>query len=149
MFAGAAIGVSHLVQSTRAGADFGFGLIWALLLINLIKYPFFAFGVYYTSRTGQDLLTAFNKNGALGTDGLFHTYPMHHVYVSNSRYHSNSGYCDFFNRNRYTCRLGGFNSIGLFFNPYSRAIFRLGSSDEICRFGLNPDDGPGINFCLV
>ena len=32
LFAGAAIGVSHLVQSTRAGADFSFGLIWALLL---------------------------------------------------------------------------------------------------------------------
>ena len=30
LFAGAAIGVSHLVQSTRAGAEFGFGLIWAL-----------------------------------------------------------------------------------------------------------------------
>ena len=28
LFAGAAIGVSHLVQSTRSGADFGFGLIW-------------------------------------------------------------------------------------------------------------------------
>lgn len=27
LFAGAAIGVSHLVQSTRAGADFGWGLI--------------------------------------------------------------------------------------------------------------------------
>ncbi len=63
MFAGAAIGVSHLVQSTRAGADFGFGLIWALLLINLIKYPFFAFGVHYTSNTGEDLLTAFKKMG--------------------------------------------------------------------------------------
>ena len=25
LFAGAAVGVSHLVQSTRAGADFGFG----------------------------------------------------------------------------------------------------------------------------
>ena len=63
MFAGAAIGVSHLVQSTRAGADFGFGLIWALLLINLIKYPFFAFGVHYTSKTGQDLLTGFQTLG--------------------------------------------------------------------------------------
>ena len=63
MFAGAAIGVSHLVQSTRAGADYGFGLIWALLLINLIKYPFFAFGVHYTSRTSEDLLTAFSKMG--------------------------------------------------------------------------------------
>jgi Mn2+/Fe2+ NRAMP family transporter len=45
------------------GHDINFGLIWALLLINLIKYPFFAFGVHYTSRTGQDLLTAFNKMG--------------------------------------------------------------------------------------
>ena len=41
LFAGAAIGVSHLVQSTRAGADFGWGLLWALLLANLMKYPFF------------------------------------------------------------------------------------------------------------
>ena len=36
LFAGAAIGVSHLVQSTKAGAEFGFGLIWALLLLSLI-----------------------------------------------------------------------------------------------------------------
>ena len=41
LFAGAAIGVSHLVQSTRAGADFSFGLIWALALSTLFKYPFF------------------------------------------------------------------------------------------------------------
>ena len=40
LFAGAAIGVSHLVQSTRAGADFGWGLLWALLLANIMKYPF-------------------------------------------------------------------------------------------------------------
>ena len=33
LFAGAAIGVSHLVQSTRAGADFGWGLIWAILSV--------------------------------------------------------------------------------------------------------------------
>ena len=37
LFAGAAIGVSHLVQSTRAGADFGWGLIWALILVNILK----------------------------------------------------------------------------------------------------------------
>ena len=41
LFAGAAIGVSHLVQSTKAGANFGFGLLWALILINIVKYPFF------------------------------------------------------------------------------------------------------------
>ena len=33
LFAGAAIGGSHLVQSTRAGAGWGFGLLWAVVLI--------------------------------------------------------------------------------------------------------------------
>ncbi|MEZ4859287.1 MAG: Nramp family divalent metal transporter [Flavobacteriaceae bacterium] len=61
LFAGAAIGVSHLVQSTRAGADFGLGLLWALLLINIVKYPFFQFGPRYASATGENLLQGFAK----------------------------------------------------------------------------------------
>ncbi len=63
LFAGAAIGVSHLVQSTRAGADFGFGLIWALLLVNLFKYPFFQFGPRYAMATGETLLDGYKKLG--------------------------------------------------------------------------------------
>ena len=63
LFAGAAIGVSHLVQSTRAGADFGFGLLWALLLINLVKYPFFQYGTRYASATGESLLEGYHKLG--------------------------------------------------------------------------------------
>ncbi|MCO4822203.1 MAG: Nramp family divalent metal transporter, partial [Flavobacteriaceae bacterium] len=63
LFAGAAIGVSHLVQSTRAGADFGLGLIWALLLVNLFKYPFFQFGPRYASATGESLLDGYKKLG--------------------------------------------------------------------------------------
>ena len=63
LFAGAAIGVSHLVQSTRAGADFGLGLLWALLLVNLFKYPFFQFGPRYASATGESLLDGYNKLG--------------------------------------------------------------------------------------
>lgn len=63
LFAGAAIGVSHLVQSTRAGADFGFGLLWALLLINALKYPFFEFGPRYASATGESLLKGYEKMG--------------------------------------------------------------------------------------
>lgn len=63
LFAGAAIGVSHLVQSTRAGADFGFGLLWALLLINVIKYPFFQFGPRYAAATGKSLLEGYLKLG--------------------------------------------------------------------------------------
>ncbi len=63
IFAGAAIGVSHLVQSTRAGADFGLGFLWALLLINLIKYPFFEFGPRYAMATGESLLEGYKKLG--------------------------------------------------------------------------------------
>lgn len=63
IFAGAAIGVSHLVQSTRAGADFGMGLLWALLLINLVKYPFFEFGPRYAMATGESLLEGYKKLG--------------------------------------------------------------------------------------
>lgn len=63
LFAGAAIGVSHLVQSTRAGADFGFGLLWALLLINAVKYPFFEYGSRYATATGKSLLHGYKKLG--------------------------------------------------------------------------------------
>ena len=61
LFAGAAIGVSHLVQSTKAGAEFGFGLIWALLLCNFFKYPFFFFGTKYVHATGNTLLDGYKK----------------------------------------------------------------------------------------
>lgn len=63
LFAGAAIGVSHIVQSTRAGADFGFGLIWALLLIHIIKYPFFQFGPRYATATGESLIDGYKRLG--------------------------------------------------------------------------------------
>lgn len=63
LFAGAAIGVSHLVQSTRAGADFGLGLIWALFLVTLFKYPFFQYGPRYAAATGESLLDGYKKLG--------------------------------------------------------------------------------------
>ncbi len=63
LFAGAAIGVSHLVQSTRSGADFGFGLLWALVLIHIVKYPFFQFGPRYATATGESLLDGYKKIG--------------------------------------------------------------------------------------
>ena len=63
LFAGAAVGVSHLVQSTRAGADFGFGLLWVLLLATVFKYPFFQFGPRYAAATGETLLDGYKKLG--------------------------------------------------------------------------------------
>ncbi|MEM6883686.1 MAG: Nramp family divalent metal transporter [Verrucomicrobiota bacterium] len=63
LMAGAAIGVSHLVQSTRAGADFGWQLLWLVIVINLIKYPFFQFGHRYTIATGESLLEGYLRMG--------------------------------------------------------------------------------------
>lgn len=63
LFAGAAVGVSHLVYSTQAGANYGFGLVWLVLLANVLKYPFFQFGPRYASATGQSLLEGYQKLG--------------------------------------------------------------------------------------
>ena len=63
LFAGAAIGVSHLVQSTRAGADYGYGLLWALLIIHFVKYPFFQFAPRYTTATGESLIEGYKRLG--------------------------------------------------------------------------------------
>jgi len=63
LYAGAAIGASHLVQSTRAGALFNFELLWVLILANLLKYPFFDFGVRYATVTGNNLVSGYEKIG--------------------------------------------------------------------------------------
>ena len=63
LYAGAAVGVSHLVQSTRAGAGYGFDLLWILILANIIKYPFFEFGARYASSTGKRLIDGYNGIG--------------------------------------------------------------------------------------
>jgi len=63
LYAGAAIGASHLVQSTRAGADYSFELIWVIVLINLFKYPFFEFAYRYTAATGKSMLEGYKNLG--------------------------------------------------------------------------------------
>jgi Mn2+/Fe2+ NRAMP family transporter len=63
LYAGAAVGVSHLVQSTRAGASYGFELIWVLIAANIIKYPFFEFAPRYATSTGKSLIYGYNSLG--------------------------------------------------------------------------------------
>jgi len=63
LYAGAAIGASHLVQSTRAGANYGFEIIWAVIFINLFKYPFFEFAYRYTAATGKSMLEGYRHLG--------------------------------------------------------------------------------------
>ena len=63
LFAGAAVGVSHLVQSTRAGAVYGLSLAIFVVLANLLKYPAFSFAPRYAAATGTSLLEAYRRQG--------------------------------------------------------------------------------------
>lgn len=63
LYAAAAIGVSHLVQSTRAGAGFGFSLVWVVILANVLKFPFFEYGPRYAAATGKSLIEGYRRLG--------------------------------------------------------------------------------------
>lgn len=63
VWAAAAIGVSHLVQSTRAGASYGFALVWVVVLANVLKYPFFEYGPRYAAATGESLVDGYRRQG--------------------------------------------------------------------------------------
>ena len=63
LWAAAAIGVSHLVQSTRAGAEAGFALWGMVLLALILKYPFFEYGPRYAAATGESLVEGYLRVG--------------------------------------------------------------------------------------
>ena len=63
MWAAAAIGVSHLVQSTRAGALAGFGMVGVILFALVLKYPFFEYGPRYAAATGRSLVEGYRRIG--------------------------------------------------------------------------------------
>ncbi len=63
MMAAAAVGGSHLVASTKAGAIYGWQLAALILLVNLFKYPFFRAGIQYTMGTGECLVHGYAQLG--------------------------------------------------------------------------------------
>jgi Mn2+/Fe2+ NRAMP family transporter len=63
LFASMAIGTSHLVLSTKAGATYGWIMVVPILLANLLKYPFFEFGIRYTNVTGKSLIEGYSRRG--------------------------------------------------------------------------------------
>ena len=63
VYAGTAVGVSHLVQSTRAGAMYGMGLVIFILLAFLAKYPGFLFAPRYSAATGLSILESYRRQG--------------------------------------------------------------------------------------
>lgn len=63
LMASAAVGGSHIVSSTQAGAIYGWQLAIIILLVNLFKYPFFRFGSQYTLASGKSLLEGYQEKG--------------------------------------------------------------------------------------
>ncbi|MFD0796499.1 NRAMP family divalent metal transporter [Maribacter chungangensis] len=63
LFASMAIGTSHLVLSTKAGAQYGWLMVIPIILANVLKYPFFEFGVRYTSVTNKTLIEGYLNRG--------------------------------------------------------------------------------------
>ncbi|WP_410007613.1 NRAMP family divalent metal transporter [Pseudoalteromonas holothuriae] len=63
LMATAAIGGSHLVAATQAGAIFGWQLLWLIVAVNLLKYPFFRFAVQYTLLSKQSLVAGYKQQG--------------------------------------------------------------------------------------
>lgn len=64
LMAAAAIGVSHLVQSTRAGATYGLAMVWAVVLANIFKYPFLEYGPRYAIATGESMIEGYKRLGS-------------------------------------------------------------------------------------
>lgn len=63
LFASMAIGTSHLVLSTKAGAQYGWLMVIPIILANVLKYPFFEFGIRYTNITGKSIIEGYKKRG--------------------------------------------------------------------------------------
>ncbi len=71
MLAAAAVGVSHLVFATQAGAQYGLGLAWLVVLISVLKYPAFRFAVDYASLTDRSLVQAYAGLGRVAMLWMF------------------------------------------------------------------------------
>ena len=65
LYAAAAVGVSHLVQATRAGANYGLGLVLIVIIACFVKYPSLRFGSDYAAATGNNLVAAYRQQGRL------------------------------------------------------------------------------------
>ena len=63
LFASTAIGVSHLVQSTRGGADFGLSILPFVLAANVFKFPFFEYGSRYANVKGKSIIDGYAEMG--------------------------------------------------------------------------------------
>src|SRR5690606_21191873 len=78
LYAGAAVGISHLVQATRAGAVYGLGMTSLILLACLMKYPALRFGGEFSAASGKTLIQNYRETGwwAIGLYVLTQVFSM-------------------------------------------------------------------------
>ncbi len=63
LYAASAVGVSPLIQGTRAGADYGLPLSFIIIITCIFKYPCIRFGGDYAAATGQSLISNYRSQG--------------------------------------------------------------------------------------
>lgn len=61
LLATGAVGGSHLISSTQAGAIYGWQLAVMIVLANFFKYPFFRFSTDYVYDTGESLIAGYAR----------------------------------------------------------------------------------------
>jgi Mn2+/Fe2+ NRAMP family transporter len=56
-----AIGQTHVILATYSGARFRFSLLWVILLAHILTYPVFEYGPRYAVATGGSLIDAYMR----------------------------------------------------------------------------------------
>lgn len=82
IMASSCVGGSHIIASTQAGAYYGYQLAFFILLVNLLKYPFFRIAFDYSSVNNRTLLEGYAGKGSplsLSVFG-FQFFRHHHQY---------------------------------------------------------------------
>lgn len=63
IMASSAVGGSHIIASTQAGAYFGYQLALFIIVVNLLKYPFYRFAFDYATIHNKTLLQGYSEKG--------------------------------------------------------------------------------------
>lgn len=61
--ASSCVGGSHIIASTQAGMYYGWQLAGLIVLVNVLKYPFFRLAFEYSSQNNQHVLVGYAKRG--------------------------------------------------------------------------------------
>ncbi|MDO5640151.1 MAG: divalent metal cation transporter [Neisseria sp.] len=63
IMASSCVGGSHIIASTQAGAYYGYQLALLIVLVNVLKYPFFRFAFDYSALENKSVLQGYAEKG--------------------------------------------------------------------------------------